>query len=139
MDEITLKTLCGEHLFSGIKMSVEKHYSTYQEDDVDCNVCLFTFDGTTYKVLENPDDGYRSYCGCIEETEQEPMYRFPETKVVCYMDESESNEVLIVRDAFTGKVVLEIGTKNLDDYYPYCHFAYIPENMACNSERRNQT
>lgn len=139
MDEITLEGLCGEHLFSGIEMTVETYNDGYWGER-DCDICLFTFDGVTYKAAEDPDDGYRSYCRTIDVSDREPTYSFPAIKVFCHMMEdsdTEMNNVLVVRDILNGKTILEIGTKNTGDYYPYCHFRYIPENMACNSEKRN--
>ncbi len=35
-------------------------------------------------------------------------------------------------DAVTNKLVLEIGTDNADDYYPYCVMDWHPENLAIN-------
>lgn len=58
----TLEHLCGSHIFSGVEMTTEKHHSLYQGEETDRDVCLFTFDGITYKATEDPDDGYRSYC-----------------------------------------------------------------------------
>lgn len=132
MNEITLETLCGEHLFSGCEMAIENIYDPLLDRGVDCNVCLFTFDGVTYEAIEDPDDGYRSYCSDVIISDKEPMYRFPEIKVVCCMDEY-GGDILVVRDVLNGKTVLEIGTKYTDDFYPCCHFSYMPENMACNS------
>lgn len=132
----TLEHLCGSHIFSGVEMTTEKHHSLYQGEETDRDVCLFTFDGITYKATEDPDDGYRSYCNDIEMADRAPMYQFPGVQVVCHMmeDSFESkNNVLVVRDALNGKVILEIGTMNTNDYYPYCHFVYSPENMSCNS------
>lgn len=45
----------------------------------------------------------------------------------------ESNDILVLTDSLTGEVVLEVGTGNYDDWYPYCHFEYHPEGMACNN------
>jgi hypothetical protein len=38
-------------------------------------------------------------------------------------------------DVVTGKVVLEVGTDNTEDYYPYCVMNWSPENLACNVGR----
>ncbi|AWY06821.1 MAG: hypothetical protein [Caudoviricetes sp.] len=100
-----------------------------------CDVLLFTLDGVTYRMVEDPDDGYRSYCDDLTVSEKPPRYSFPPVRVVCSMMENtgfENNECIVMRDVANGKVILEAGTKNYDDWYPYCHFSYTPENMDCN-------
>ena len=44
----------------------------------------------------------------------------------------ENNDILVFVDFENGKEILEIGTGNYDDYYPYCVLNYYPENMSCN-------
>lgn len=133
MSEITFKSLCGGHKFSGCELTreeIERYFGTEN-----CGVCLFTLDGVTYKAVEDPDDGYRSYCKELIVTEQKPRYSFHEIDVVCHMLEDDDyghNDVLVVRDARNGKIILQVGTKDIDDYYPYCWFEYTPENMECN-------
>lgn len=80
-------------------------------------------DGKTYKAIEDPDDGYRSYLKDIEITEEKISNNFPPQKVIGKMkddEEWETNNTIQFIDVVTGKVVLEIGTDNADDYYPYC-------------------
>lgn len=89
-----------------------------------CQVCLFRLDGITYKAVEDPEDGYRSYCEDLETSEKPPRYTFPGIEVLCSMMENEdyqNNNCLVIRDTANGKIVLEVGTKNYDDLYPYCH------------------
>jgi hypothetical protein len=45
------------------------------------------------------------------------------------------NDTIQFIDVVTGKVVLEVGTDNTDDYYPYCVMNWYPENLACNVGR----
>lgn len=42
------------------------------------------------------------------------------------------NDTLELIDVVTGKVVLEVGTDNTDDYYPSFVSAFWPEHMASN-------
>ncbi|MDE7398956.1 MAG: hypothetical protein K2N06_05445 [Oscillospiraceae bacterium] len=124
-EDKTLESLCGEHTFSGCEL--------IEEDG--CGVCLFTLDNITYKAIEDPDDGYRSFCNDIQISEQKPNCTFPGIRVLYHMMEDDNwgcNNVLVIRDILNGKIILEVGTKNTGDYYPYCHFHYTPENMACN-------
>lgn len=136
MNKITFEDLCGEHFLSGVEMGSEKIEHDFGAET--CNVVLFTLDGVTYKLVENPDDGYRSYCDDIVTSESQPRFSFPPVKVLCSMmenDDYENNNCIVIRDAENGKTILEAGTKNYDDWYPYCHFRYTPENMACNQGR----
>lgn len=129
------ESLCGEHLLSGVELTSEAR------DGEPCGACLFKLDGVTYKAVEDPDDGYRNYCRNLEISAAEPFYKFPEIKVFCHMmedDNYENNDVLVIRDFVSGKAILEVGTKNTDDYYPYCHFKYMPENMSCNQRAVNR-
>lgn len=133
MNELTLESLCGEHYLSGVEEKSEEVERLYGTEL--CDVVLFTLDGVTYKLVENPDDGYRSYCDEITISEKPPKYTFPPVKVVCSMMENngyENNDCIVIRDSSNGKTILEAGTKNYDDWYPYCHFSYTPKNMACN-------
>lgn len=134
MNDIRLKSLCGEHFFSGCELTSEDVIDWYDEV-VNCGVCLFTLDGVTYKAIEDPDDGYRSYCSSLVISEQKPQCSFPAVKVTCSMAEDDDygrNEILVIRDAQNEKTILRVGTGNTDDYYPYCVFDYTPENMSCN-------
>ena len=133
MSNICFENLCGKHTFSGCELTSEDIECFYGVEN--CGICLFTLDGVTYKAIEDPDDGYRSYCRDLRISEQPPRYCFPAIEVVCSMMEDknyERNDVLVVRDEENGKVILRVGTRNTDDYYPYCWFEYTPENMACN-------
>lgn len=134
MDEICLKSLCGEHFFSGCELTSED-VSDWHDWPTESGVCLFALDDVTYKAIEDPGDGYRSYCEPLVISERKPQYSFPAVRVICSMaedDDYEHNEILVIRDAHNGKTILRVGTANTDDYYPYCVFDYTPENMSCN-------
>lgn len=46
------------------------------------------------------------------------------------------NDVLEFVDVETGKIILEVGTDNTDDYYP-CFVGYFsPENMSSNAAKK---
>lgn len=137
-----LKDLCGKHIFSGCELTVHGNNNDFRFIDT-CHVCLFTLDEVTYVAVEDPDDGYRSYCNDLEISEVKPKYSFPGVEVECSMKNDtgecgwiEKNDILVIRDLGTGKVILEVGTANINDYYPYCHFEYHPENMKCNQNIR---
>lgn len=129
-----LKDLVGEHELSGVDTAKEsvKQYGDYHED---CDVVRFIIDGKTYKAIEDPDDGYRSYLNELEVTDEKVANGFPPQKVVGKMKEDkdwETNDIIQFIDSVTNKVVLEIGTENTGDYYPYCVLHWNPENLGIN-------
>lgn len=137
IDKLNLESLCGEHYLSGVEMTERMVHTDYGEDE-ERNVLLFTLDGTTYMMVENPEDGYRSYCDRIEIVPYKPMYSFPPVRVLCHTkedDDCEQHNCIVMRDMTNGKIVLEAGTQNYNDYYPMCYFSYTPENMACNQQK----
>lgn len=128
-----LKDLIGKHILSGIEVgqkTVERY--SYQET---CNYIKFTIDGTTYMAFEDPNDGYRSYMEELKIVEEPCKIKLPNIFVRCHMEEDGDwikNDILVFVDVENGKTILEIGTGNYDDYYPFCVLNYYPENMSCN-------
>jgi hypothetical protein len=134
-----LKDLVGEHELSGVDTGDEKvhKYDSYYED---CGVVRFVLDGKTYKAIEDPDDGYRSYLSKLEVTDEKVSNTFPPQKVIGIMKPDEDyavNDTIQFFDVITTKVVLEVGTDNTDDYYPYCVLNWNPENLAINDTKNN--
>lgn len=130
---IELESLVGEHELSGVDMTKLAEKGEWNDDYA--SVCVFVLDGRTYTATEDPDDGYRSCMRSLVEG-GEVMNRFPPQRVLCSMRTEgaygSKDETLVMRDAVTGKEVLEIGTDNTDDYYPSFVANFRPENMACN-------
>ena len=131
-----LQELVGEHLFDAIDFSNEQ-VATWGEQFEDCQVVRFRLDGVCYTAIENPDDGYRSSMkDLFVETDAAMMNVFPPLQVIGrYRTEGEYGEeddVLELIDAVTGKVVLEVGTHNIADYYPGFVAVFHPEAMAHN-------
>ncbi len=130
-----LKDLVGEHLLSGCETGIHPAKETYDED---AGTVLFILDGITYKAIENPSDGYRSYLDEILITDEKISNTFDPQRVIGKMkDDKEDyhtqvNDTIQFFDAVTNKLVLEIGTDNADDYYPYCVMDWHPENLAIN-------
>ena len=88
--------------------------------------------------IEDPDDGYRSHCKELEVCNEVVSNNFPAQKVMGKMKDNDTysvNDTIQFIDVVTGKVVLEVGTDNTDDYYPYCVMNWSPENLACNVGR----
>lgn len=126
-----LENLCGEHWLSGLEFGTAE-VESYFNDIEETEAIRFTVDNHNYLVLEDPDDGYRSYCSDIFEVDESPKFTFPGVRVYCYMGEETESEILIMRDIMTNKVILKIGTDTGDSYYPCCIFDWRPENMSIN-------
>ncbi len=105
----------------------------------------FKVDGLVFRVLEDPDDGYRSHLGAIEYGDQSTsiFFRSPIAKVRIEIYEglsnnnSEWNELSDERregyqliDVEDGHVWLEFGTNNTDDYYPCFTFIHYPKEVV---------
>lgn len=131
MAKIELNDLCGMHKLSGVDMC-ETSFTDYCGDTETVSAIRFILDEVTYEAVEDPSDGYRSYMNELRTTDEKVRYTFPPVDVLCSMSEEEGDEVLCFRDTGNGKTILEVGTKNTNDYYPFCAFEWTPENMVCN-------
>jgi hypothetical protein len=95
-------------------------------------------DGVIYIASEDPSDGYRS---CLDRVIVSPSAEmtntFPPIRVLARKKEpgSCSDDTLELVDLVTGKVVMEVGTDNTDDYYPSFVSNFSPENMATNQTK----
>ena len=95
----------------------------------------FNVDGIVFKVLEDPNDGYRSCLGVIEYGEKSDsiFFRQPLGKVKIEVYEGRNSEYSShdvgyqLVDVEDGHVWLEFGTDNTDDYYPYFVFRHTPK------------
>ena len=132
--EVTLKSLAGSHIFTGVErglLKVDKKFSW----DQDKNTIRFELDGQVYEAIEDPSDGYRSYMDKLVISNKQVRNKIPETQVVCvYKDKDDYDDcdLLDFIDCRNGNVFLTIGTKHVHDYYPVCIFEYNPENLSIN-------
>jgi hypothetical protein len=134
-DNINLDSLVGEHMLDAVDMFSER-IKQYGNNFEDCSIIRFRLDGKVYTATEDPSDGYRSCMGTLFVSADEPMRNvFPPICVTARKRENERyqiNDTLELVDDVTGKVVLEVGTDNTDDYYPSFVGSFSPENMATN-------
>lgn len=129
--EITLKSLAGTHIFTGVERGILKVNKQFSWDQ-DKNTIRFELDGQVYEAVENPSDGYRSYMDRLVISNKQVRNKIPETQVVCvYRDDSDC-DLLDFIDCKNGKVFLTIGTRHVGDYYPVCIFEYSPEKLSIN-------
>lgn len=134
-DAIELSSLVGEHLLSGCDCTTEQVLD-YGETHVSAGVMRFVLDGKVYEAIEDPEDGYRSSLEGLQLAEGKTVENmFPAIKVMgVHRTErkhdygTENDDVLELRDE-NGKTILEVGTSDIDDYYPGCvmNFDYTPE------------
>jgi len=130
-----LEELVGKHYLSGFDTATVKADKSYNED---YNVVRFVLDNKTYKAIEDPSDGYRSYLQDLVVTNEIISNTFPPQKVIGKMKDDDKysiNDTIQFVDDVTGKIVLEVGTDNTDDYYPYCVMNWYPENLAINVDK----
>jgi hypothetical protein len=132
--------LVGEHLFNIVPTKARHPFSNEAD-----GVC-FCLDDRTYLVFEDPDDGYRSTAGPILSWEGGAYalgydgHSFPdyirETVICSHRTKgSYGNEdnVLEVRSKTTGKLIFEVGTEDVDDYYPCFVNRWHPEGLKANA------
>lgn len=132
---VTLDSLVGEHILDGVDLSSER-VRMYDDKYEDASVIRFRLDGIVFTAIEDPSDGYRSSMDKIFYETCELSNTFPPIRVLARKKENgkygDVNDTLELVDLVTGKVVLEVGTNNTDDYYPVFVSAFWPENMASN-------
>ena len=134
--EISLIDLVGNHTLDAVDFTnedIDLWNNGYTEH---CQVIRFRLDGVCYMAIENPDDGYRSSMKSLVICESPNMNNvFPPLPVIGRHRENgaySEDDILELIDVVTGKTVLEVGTTNVDDYYP-CFVAWFnPEGMAHN-------
>lgn len=133
-----LKDLTGEHVLDAVDLTTEK-FTDRDDNYKDCEVCRFRLDGVTYVAAEDPEDGYRSHMRDLLIDDKGVMKNpFNPIKVICkYRSESgdswkQEDDVLELIDVETNKIVLEVGTGNTDNSFPYFIADFQPRNMAIN-------
>lgn len=138
-ETIELQALAGEHLLDAVDFSTEDVPRWYDASDFEhCQVMRFRLDGKVYTALENPVDGYRSCMRDLIVSESEMRNVFQPVRVVARHRSTNGDyaaDILELVDAITGRTVIEVGTDNTDDYYPWFVAAFHPEAMAINQAR----
>ena len=102
----------------------------------------FKVDDIIFRVLQDPDDGYRSHLGVIEYGEQSNAIFFRSTLAKVRIEpftraRAPSPKVWEARagtgyrfvDVEDGHIWLEFGTDSTDDYYPYFVFRHTPKQQ----------
>jgi hypothetical protein len=134
---VELKDLVGLHELTGVD-NITKRIPLEWSADLfeDAQHLSFVLDGVTYTAIEDPSDGYRSALRDVFVSEEPVANTFFACKVLGHMSMDATDNILYLTDIVTGKVVLEIGTSNYDDWYPCFECGFYPENMAINQGAR---
>lgn len=133
--DVDLDALVGLHELDAVDMD-SAEVKTWSDEFQNAEVIRFRLDGITYMAVEDPEDGYRSSMKKLFVSGEQMKNIFPACKVMGIKKPRGSyheNDTLQLIDCVTGKVVLEVGTDNRDDYYPMWVASFSPENMAVNS------
>jgi len=108
----------------------------------DTGAHTFKIDNIVFRVLEDPEDGYRSCLGTLDYTDDHNSIFFntpiSRVKIQPYTtmgsskwDSSDENELVgsgyRLVDEEDSHIWLEFGTDYSDDYYPYFLFRYYPK------------
>jgi hypothetical protein len=111
---------------------VRAHFDSLVGGDVDYYGAdtadnTFKVDGVVFKILEDPDDGYRSHLGAIDYTSEHSsiFFQAPVARVVIQRKTIADNDGWKLVDMEDGHVWLEFGTDHTDDYYPYFYFRHM--------------
>lgn len=130
---LNLFDLLGEHVLSGVDF--DKTEVKTWGDQFEIAQCIrFTLDGVTYIAVEDPEDGYRSTMREIRISEtpcRTVLFPVVPVLVIKKPDDTygQKNETLQFLNKVNGKVVLEVGTDNREDYYPWYVAAFFPQNI----------
>lgn len=122
-----LSDLVGKRCLMGVGMGAVEYYGQ------ECEYLEFNLDGVTYRAVEDPADGYRSYCSNLQIVPYLPKANGFIQDVICSMSTNTEDDVLVMVNAETGETLLEVGTEAYGDYYPCCHFYWHPEGLSANS------
>jgi len=128
-----LKELIGLHTLTGITNENKKLQSNWDEEETYyAQAFTFILDGVVYTAIEDQNDGYRSAMAELKVNEFACYNLFEPIQVLgIHIDQSGSYDKadLLQLYSMNGKLLLEVGTRNSDDYYPSFVSAWHPENI----------
>lgn len=132
-ETVELKDLVGKHYLSGVS-PIRKFTNSENEDSIEGYA--FILDDITYECYEDPSDGYRSFLSEITVSDKKLANTFPPQEVYIVHKTNGmfcgKDNILLLYDTTSNKVVLEIGTADIDDYYPSCRMFWHPQYLSIN-------
>ena len=134
---VELQSLTGPHELSGTEYGRIEQSNGWGGTEY-CDVLYLILDDVALEAVEDPCDGYRSGLEGIYPSKHVVANTFGPVAVVgIHRTKGEyggEDDVIELHDAATGALVLEVGTRNIDDYYPSFVGFFYPEAMAVNKE-----
>lgn len=138
-DTVLLKDLCGIRMLDGHGEMVLESPGTADDDTF---IVVLRLDNALYWFQEDPNDGYRSALNTIKRLHSWPQ-DMPPSSFVAFdpimvtlrirtdagPDGTRQDEVLYGLDERTGLVLFEVGTENIDDYYPSFVHRWSPKGI----------
>lgn len=131
---VILEDLVGRHLLTAVDYGSETLSNEYG-GSADADYIRFTLDGRTYTVVEDPEDGYRSSHRDVIVDDTILHNRFSPVSVLAVhvtMDKYGDTSDLLRLYSDGGKLILQAGTGNTDDYYPYFVASFDPTALPMN-------
>lgn len=129
-----LKDLVGKHLLSGVQFGKLENVECWKDESTTVD---FILNGKIISVIEDPSDGYRSSMRelIVNRTDVIMSNTFSPIEVAGTFRNSEyiKNDIIDFIDSITGKIVLSVGTANINGGYPYFVGDWHPENMCINT------
>ena len=123
-----LRDFVGLHRLQGVDFENSK-IAGYDVMFDDAQMMRFKIDGKIYVATEDPTDGYRSSLKDIVLSEDKMKNVFRGQQVLGKYEGTNDRDILEFVSVKTGKVVLEVGTDNADDYYPSFVASFNPKNF----------
>lgn len=120
-----LTDLVGLHTLTGFDTCIP------DEEGLEDGVC-FILDGKKYQIYTDPCDGYRSYISELFEEDIECRNMIPSENVLITENENPDVEGIIIYST-NGKKIAEIGTDEIDYWYPCAICEWHPENLVSNN------
>lgn len=127
MTALQLEDLAGLHVLDGRgEFILDKDEDAYRYDN--CTAWLLRLDDIIYLFQEDPSDGYRSSLKEVRVVQRSDIpsggfVEFAPIVVMCRMQtkpgpwRTEDHRLYGVHEG-TGRVIFEVGTENIGDYYP---------------------
>ena len=126
---LTLSDLAGPHFLEGAEEATIR-VNRHGFDEI-LNCFRFRLDNMTYTVIEDPGDGLRSKMEEIVISQVPLQNTFPPVAVIAeHITGKDMHDILEIRTVETRKLVIEVGTQFLNDYYPCFVHYFNPQALG---------
>lgn len=90
----------------------------------DAMMFVLELDGLCIAFVEDPSDGYRSYCEGVMLTSHKPTIKIPPTRVKFKHDDTSPSDEVQIRIWNVDEPFICVGTDHMDDWYP-CYYSRV--------------